>query len=80
MTMLLLWVLCGWVNYGVSMSYLSNRFRISAAEEWEKDRAFVLLLAAAGPLGVPATLIHVEFKYIDLRYMFKWKNPFIEVK
>lgn len=58
--MLLFWIVCGFIAYGLSFAYLQNEFYLIAEEEHEKDRALALLLGILGPLGLLAHII-VEF-------------------
>lgn len=56
----LFWVVCGFFAYGKTFAYFQRKYPLIAAMDEESDRAFALLMAITGPVGLIVALLKSE--------------------
>lgn len=47
---LIIWILCGYIDYGYTLGYFDHRF------PWTDNSGYALLMALGGPFALPASL------------------------
>ncbi len=63
------WVMCGFLSYGMVLAYFQRRWPTLADEERDKDRRFALLCALTGPINLMVCIITYR------GYGFMWRLP-----
>lgn len=71
MTLLLLWIICGVLGYGLYFAYAQRGFPELAEEELDEDRKEAAIIALLGLLGLGIAIGIVVSK--DQYHGFKWK-------
>lgn len=81
---ILLYFLCGWLGYGIILSYCIKKFPllytisiVNSKEEcnrfYNELRLIAVTTLICGPIGLLAAVITCDT--LSLKHMFTWKNP-----
>lgn len=65
---LLAYIVCAVLTYGITLAYFQYEFKLLAVEQYKNDVSFALIMSLFGPIGLTGAFLFSDFAKHGLKF------------